>query len=91
MYEGNEIDAFPISVTQSTLSISETGGYNLRLQAYGKTNQSPDKDQWIDSQNNITTTFTNIAFDNNSGWDNNSFVTSGVDAKATINYVPIPS
>lgn len=91
MYEGNEIDAFPINVTQSTLSISETGGYNLRLQAYGKTNQSPDKDQWVDSLNGVTTTFTNVVFDNNSGWDNNSFVTSGINSKATINYTPIPS
>lgn len=90
LYDGSEVDEFPIQVAQSTLSISETGGYNLRLQAYGKTNQSPDKDQWVDSLNNITTTFTNIAFDNNSGWDDNSFVTSGIGSKAVINYCPMP-
>lgn len=90
MYDGAEVDEFPIQVSQSTLSISETGGYNLRLQAYGKSNQSPDRDRWEDTLNNVTTTFTNIAFDSNSGWDDNSFVTSGIGSKAVINYCPIP-
>lgn len=89
LYNGTEIDAFPLQVTQSTLSIVETGGYNLRLQAYGKSNQSPDRAQWEDAYNNVTTTFTGIAYDSNSGWDDNSFVTSGIDSYATINYVPI--
>jgi hypothetical protein len=40
--------------------------------------------------NNVTTTFVNIAYDNNSGWDGNSFVTSGIDSKAIVNYCPIP-
>lgn len=91
LYNGTEIEAFPMQVEQSSLSIVETGGYNLRLQAYGKSNQSPDREQWIDSYNNITTTFTGIQFDNNSGWDDNSFITSGVDSYAIINYVPLPS
>lgn len=90
LYNGIEIDVFPINVTKSTLQVSETGGYNLRLQAFGKNNQAADKDQWTDILNNVTTTFTNIAYDNNSGWDDNSFVTSGTQSKATINYCPIP-
>ena len=88
---GNEIDQFPIEVEASKLSISETGGYDLKLSAYGKTNQSPDKDQWEDRTNNITTSFTNIIFDDNSGWSNNSFVTSGQGQYVTINYCPLPS
>jgi hypothetical protein len=31
LYEGSEIDEFPLYVTKSSLSIAETGGYNLRL------------------------------------------------------------
>ena len=87
---GNEIDAFPISVSRSNLSISETKGYNLKLSAYGKTNQSPDKDVWADISNNVISTFTNIIFDDNSGWSNNSFVTSGSSQYLTINYCPLP-
>lgn len=88
---GSEIEAFPINVAKSSLQVTETGGYNLRLQAYGKTNQSSDRDSWVDLDNNISTVFTGVEYDNNSGWDNNSFVTSGSSSYATINYNPIPS
>jgi len=40
--------------------------------------------------NNITTTFTNVAFDSNTGWDDNSFITSGTSSYAIVNYCPIP-
>ena len=88
---GAEIDAFPIQITASTLSISETGGYDLKLSAYGKSNQSPDRDTWSDTANNVTSTFTNIIFDDNSGWSDNSFVTSGSGQYLTVNYCPLPS
>ena len=87
---GQEVDVYPLDIATSTLSISETGGYNLKLSAYGKTNSSPDKDIWKDRTNNITTTFTNIIFDENSGWNNNSFITSGEGQYITINYCPLP-
>lgn len=87
---GNEIDAFPLSITKSTLNVSETRGYNLKLSAYGKTNQSPDKNVWSDTANGVTSTFTNIIFDENSGWSNNSFITSGTNQYLTINYCPFP-
>ena len=90
MIDDKEVDVFPISVSMSTLSVSETGGYTLKLQAYGKTNSSPDRDSWEDPINNVTTTFTNIMFDDNSGWSNDSFITSGVDQYLTINYCPLP-
>lgn len=90
LYNGTEIDEFPINVSQSNLSISEVTGVKLKLQAYGKTNQSVDKDSWVDLNNNITTTFTNVAFDSNTGWDDNSFITSGTSSYAIVNYCPIP-
>lgn len=88
MSNGNVIDAFPISVSASSLTISEIGGYSLKLQAYGRSNQSPDKAEWEDTANNVTTTFTNILFDDNSGWNDNSFVTYGAGKYATVNYCP---
>ena len=90
LIDGQEVDVFPLSVTMSSLSVSETGGYNLKLSAYGKTNSSPDKDSWTDIDNNVTTTFTNIMFDDNSGWNNDSFITSGTGQYITINYCPLP-
>jgi hypothetical protein len=77
-------------VATSTLAISETGGYTLKLSAYGKSNSSSNRDKWEDLANNINTTFTNIIFDDNSGWNNNSFVTSGIGQYITINYCPLP-
>lgn len=90
MYNGSEIDAFPLIVAPSTLSIVETGGYNLKLSAYGKSNSASDRDIWDDSTNNITTTFSGIVYDNNSGWNNDAFVTSGINSYATVNYCPMP-
>lgn len=91
LYNGAEIDSFPIQVAKSSLSIVETSGYDLKLQAYGKTNQSSDRNVWADTINGVTTNFVGINYDDNSGWNNNSFVTSGVGSYAQINYCPIPS
>ena len=49
----------------------------MKLSAYGKTNSSVDKSTW--SYNQIDTTFTGIEWNNNSGWDDNSFRVSGVN------------
>ena len=90
LIDGQEIEVYPLSISKSTLSIVETGGYDLKLSAYGKTNLSPDKDQWIDRANNVNTTFHNIVFDDNSGWNNNSFVTQGTGQYIIVNYCPLP-
>jgi hypothetical protein len=58
------------------------------MTAYGKTNDSATKDQWVDESGNVTTTFTNIQWNSNSGWYNNSFRTVGVGSSATINAHP---
>ena len=62
----------------------------MELSAYGKTNQSPDKNTWTDTANNVTSTFTNILFDENSGWSDNSFITSGTNQNVVVNYCPFP-
>lgn len=90
LLNGQEVDVFPLNIVESSLQVRETTGYNLKLTAFGRSNTSPDKDQWIDPSNNVTTTFTNIAYDNNSGWNDNAFVTSGTTQYAIINYNPIP-
>lgn len=56
------------------------------MSAYGKTNDSADKDQWV--YDDVTTTFTNVSWNANSGWYNNSFRTVGSDEYATINFQP---
>lgn len=86
-----DIAEFPIDIAEKTISISESEG-NLKLSAFGKTNSSESRNQWIDQTNNITTTFSSsIPFDNTSGWIDNSLLLSGVDNYAVVNYCPFPS
>jgi hypothetical protein len=59
------------------------------MSAYGRTNNSNDKATWTDTTGNITTTFTNIGWNPNSGWYENSFRTIGVNQYATINFKPL--
>ena len=59
------------------------------MSAYGRTNNSSDRDQWKDATGTITTTFTNIDWNPNSGWYENSFRTSGSAQYATINFKPL--
>lgn len=88
---GVDIAEFPINIAENAISISETGNYSLKLSAYGKTNSSDNKNQWIDYENGINTTFSsNVPFDNSNGWDNNSLVLKGVNNYAIINYNPFP-
>jgi len=91
MSGNSEIDVFPINVSKSSLAVVEIGNYDLKLSAYGKSNQSVDKNRWEDATHGVTTSFYGINYDNNSGWDDNSFVTSGIDSYAMINFCPIPS
>jgi hypothetical protein len=58
------------------------------MSAYGKTNESSTKDTWTDVSGNVTTTFTGIQWNTNSGWYNNSFRTAGINEYATISAQP---
>ena len=88
-YNNNPLVTLPIYIVKnSKISVNETGFYELKLSAYGKTNDSNNKDSWNDIENNINTTFTGINWNTNSGWYNNSFRTVGADEYATINLAP---
>ena len=89
--EGQEIASWPIIVSQSSLFINETQGYDLKLSAYGKSNSSPTKDVWRDEQHDVDVNFSQgVGFDSTAGWDDNSLHLSGEDAYATIGYCPFP-
>ena len=89
-YYGNTmIDKFPVYIIKNNkIVVSETGFYEVKMSAYGKTNDSPTKDTWTDTYKNVTTTFTNIQWNVNSGWYNNSFRTVGTNEYATIDAQP---
>ena len=89
-YYGNTaLATLPIYISKNNkIVINETSFYELKLSAYGRTNESSDKDIWEDTTNNISTTFTGISWSTNSGWYQNSFRTSGVNEYATVNFHP---
>ena len=83
------IEAFPIYIVKNNkVIVNETGFYELKMSAYGKTNESAEKTTWEDVSGNVNTTFTNIQWNTNSGWYNNSFRTAGSTEYATINFHP---
>lgn len=87
-----DVSAYPLNVKESNITISETPNYSLKLSAYGKTNDSDTRNQWIDQENGIHTVFSpGVKFDNSIGWNGNSLVLKGVNAFATIQYCPFPS
>lgn len=86
-----EIDSFPIIIAESTYDIQETSDAVLKLQAFGKTNQSDSKNIWIDSIGGATTTFNNVTWDDRSGWNNNALQLQGTGVTAVINYCPLPT
>lgn len=89
-YFGNTLlEAFPIYIVRNNrVIVNETGFYQLKMSAYGRTNESAQRAEWHDEAGNVSTTFTNIQWNTNSGWDQNSFRTSGTDQYAIINYHP---
>lgn len=89
-FRETELTRIPIYITQNDdlKNIYETPNYELKMSAYGRTNDSSDKDTWTDQTSTVSTTFTNINWNPNSGWYNNSFRTSGVGQYATINFQP---
>ena len=83
------IKAYPIYIVRNTrIVVNETGFYDLKMSAYGKTNESTSKDQWKDETGTVSTTFTGVQWNTNSGWYNNSFRTAGASEYATINFNP---
>lgn len=88
----NEIDNWPIIISKSKLTVNETQGYDMKLNAYGKSNSSPSKNVWSDERHRIETIFSSgVNFDSTAGWDDNSLHLSGENAYATIGYCPFPS
>ena len=89
-YNGNTlINSFPIYIVKNNkVIVNETGFYETKMSAYGKTNDSTTKDIWQDESGNVSTTFTGIQWNTNSGWYNNSFRTSGTNEYAIINAQP---
>lgn len=85
-----ELVRIPIYIIQNSAlaNIYETGSYELKMSAYGRTNGSADKAIWKDSTDTITTTFTGIDWNPNNGWYDNSFRTSGTGHYAVVNFEP---
>jgi len=83
------IEKFPIYIVKNNkVKVNETGFYEVKMSAYGKTNDSTDRATWTDVAGNVSTTFTGVQWNTNSGWYNNSFRTAGSSEYATINVNP---
>ena len=88
-YNNTPLTTIPIYIVKNNkIVVNETGFYELKLSAYGRTNESSDRAIWKDVANDVSTTFTNIDWDTNSGWNKNSFRTVGLNQYATIGLEP---
>ena len=88
-YENTQLAIYPIYIVKNNkIVVNETGFYELKMSAYGKTNESATKDIWKDTTGNVNTTFFGVAWNINSGWSDNSFRTAGTTEWATINFEP---
>ena len=88
-YNGAALATLPIYITKNNkITVNETSFYELKLSAYGRTNESSSRAEWVDTTNNISTTFTGIGWSTNSGWYQNSFRTAGINEYATVNFNP---
>ena len=89
-YWGNtQLAIYPIYIVKNTkIAVNETGFYELKMSAYGKTNDSSTRDTWKDASGNVNTSFLGVAWNVNSGWYQNSFRTAGTTERAIINYEP---
>ena len=85
------IDSFPIIIEESSYDIQEASETRLKLQAYGKSNGSTNKDVWVDPISGAITTFNNVSFDDRSGWVDGALQIQGQGVTATINYCPLPA
>lgn len=77
----------PLKVAKTTMSIAEiTESRQLNFRASGRSNNSFDKETWVDGERSADVT--GIAWNKTSGWINNSLVlTSG--GKIEFNYAPL--
>lgn len=77
----------PLRVSKTTMSIAEiTESRRLNFRASGRSNNSFDKETWVDGERSAE--ITGIAWNRTSGWINNSLVlTSG--GKIEFNYAPL--
>ena len=83
------LNAIPIYITKNNkININETGFYEAKMSAYGKTNSSTTKDTWTDETGQVTTQFNNISWNTNSGWYENSFRTVGQSESAVVSIQP---
>lgn len=86
-YNNTQLCIYPIYIIKNNkIVVNETGFYELKMSAYGRTNDSNTRDTWVDTTGEVSTTFTNVMWNTNSGWYNNSFRTSGTSEYATINF-----
>ena len=82
-----DIIELPIYIRESDLAIGETNtDLKLKLSAYGKTNESSDKETW--EYDTYSTTFTNVKWNTANGWYDNSLRLSGKGSSAVINCNP---
>lgn len=88
--QDTQLIRIPIQIIQnnSLIDIYETDNYELKMSAYGRTNGSEDRAIWKDETDTVSTTFTGIDWNPNSGWYENSFRTSGQGHYAVINFEP---
>lgn len=79
--------SLPLKVTKTTMAIAEiTESRQLNFRASGRSNNSFDKETWVDGERSAEVT--GIAWNRTSGWINNSLVlTSG--GKIEFNYAPL--
>ena len=79
--------SLPLKVTKTAMAIAEiTESRQLNFRASGRSNNSFDKETWVDGERSAE--ITGIAWNRTSGWINNSLVlTSG--GKIEFNYAPL--
>lgn len=85
------IDSFPIIISQSSYNIQETSDAVFKLSAFGKSNQSEDKNSWVDTISGASTLFNNFTYDDRAGWNDNGLMVQGTGVTAVINYCPLPA
>lgn len=84
-YNNTQLLTIPIQIVQnSDITVYETGLYSLKLSAYGKTNDSADRDSW--EYNSIETTFTGVQWNPSCGWYDNSLRLCGQNNYAYIDH-----
>ena len=88
-YNNTALATIPVYILKNNkIVVNETDFYELKLSAYGRTNESSNRTSWEDTNHNVSTTFTGVSWSTTSGWYQNSFRTVGVNEYATINFEP---